>query len=76
MHTMQGSKARAAAFTTAVSFLALGCGEVAQTPPADGGANANIPETAVDAGPAITASCVYTNAFSRREECRDYIDPA
>lgn len=76
MHIMQGSKARAAAFTTAVSFLALGCGEVAQTPAADGGVNPNTPDTAVDAGPAITASCVYTNAFSRREECRDYIDPA
>lgn len=26
-------------------------------------------------GPSFTASCVYNNAFSRAEECRDYIDP-
>lgn len=29
----------------------------------------------VPSGPRFTASCVYTNAFSRAEECRDYIDP-
>jgi hypothetical protein len=30
----------------------------------------------VPTGPGFTASCVYMNAFSRSQECRDYIDPS
>lgn len=58
----------------AAASLSLACASNESAPPtptpsADAGA-----DTSTATGPSFTASCVYTNAFSRAEECRDYID--
>lgn len=72
-------RARFVAALATVS-LALGCGGSENTPsvvsPRDAAiTDAPSSDVSTPSGPSFTASCVYTNPFSRAEECRDYIDP-
>lgn len=68
---------RRAAFALALAApLFVGCGTSESAPaPTDAPTVNDSSEAAVPSGPALTASCVYTNPFSRAEECREYIDP-